>query len=158
MPGAGVLWSDRGSIACGPGSVRRMEVPNHRDLSVAIRFNHMIVPATEKRRSATFLTDILGLPQPVSAGFFEAVALEDGVTVDFADAPSPVPTLHLAFLISEDDFDGVLGRIRERGITYWPDPRRSAENVFNTNDGGRGMYFADPDGHFLEVITRPYGG
>jgi len=26
------------------------------------------------------------------------------------------------------------------------------------NDGGRGVYFLDPSGHGMEIITRPYGG
>ena len=28
----------------------------------------------------------------------------------------------------------------------------------NYDDGGRGVYFPDPDGHLLELITQPYGG
>lgn len=122
-----------------------------------IRFNHTIVPATDKHRSAAFLTEILGLPDATPAGYFLAVGLEDGVTLDYAEPGVPFPPMHVAFLISEQDFDGVLARIRERSLPYWPDPRMSVEGAFNTNDGGRGMYFDDPDGHHLEVITRPYG-
>jgi hypothetical protein len=61
-------------------------------------------------------------------------------------------------LIGEDDFDGVFARIRERRLAYWADPGRSRAGQINHDDGGRGFYFEDPDGHFLEVITRPYGG
>jgi catechol 2,3-dioxygenase-like lactoylglutathione lyase family enzyme len=123
-----------------------------------IRFDHMLVPATDKIRSAAFLAEILGLAEPVPEGFFRSVKLAEGVTLAFAEPGVEFPPLHVAFLITEEDFDGVLARVRERGITYWPDPRQSAENEINTNDGGRGLYFDDPDGHHFEVITRPYGG
>jgi hypothetical protein len=33
----------------------------------------------------------------------------------------------------------------------------SREGEINHEDGGRGMYFVDPNGHRLEVITRRYG-
>jgi catechol 2,3-dioxygenase-like lactoylglutathione lyase family enzyme len=85
------------------------------------------------------------------------VELDNGVSLDFAAADGPIQPQHYAFLISEVDFDAVFGRIRERGLEYWADPGRYRPGEINHNDGGRGVYFADPDGHYLEVITRPYG-
>ena len=64
---------------------------------------------------------------------------------------------HYAFLIDEPDFDAVLGRIEARRLEHWADPARRRADQINHNDGGRGVYFPDPDGHLLEVITRPYG-
>ncbi|MGH3697512.1 MAG: VOC family protein [Pseudonocardiaceae bacterium] len=122
-----------------------------------IRFNHTIVAATDKQRSAAFLTEILGLPDATPAGFFLAVELEDGVTLDYAEPGVPFPSQHIAFLVSEEDFDGILRRIQERGVPHWADPRMSLPGQINTNDGGRGVYFDDPDGHHFEAITRPYG-
>jgi catechol 2,3-dioxygenase-like lactoylglutathione lyase family enzyme len=90
-------------------------------------------------------------------GPFEVVELDNGVSLDFAAADGPIQPQHYAFLISEVDFDAVFGRIREQGLEYWADPRRSRPGEINHNDGGRGVYFPDPDGHYLEVITRPYG-
>ena len=81
----------------------------------------------------------------------------NGVSLDFADAEGPIRPQHYAFLISEADFDAVLSRIRERGLEHWADPMRRRPGEINHNDGGRGVYFPDPDGHYLEVITRPYG-
>jgi len=64
---------------------------------------------------------------------------------------------HYAFLVSEDEFDAIYGRIRERGMQHWADPRGSRPGEINHNDGGRGVYFQDPGGHYLEILTRPYG-
>ncbi|MET1089389.1 MAG: hypothetical protein ABWY04_20080 [Arthrobacter sp.] len=79
------------------------------------------------------------------------------MTVDFATAGRPISSQHYAFLVSEDEFDGIFARIRAQGIPYWADAARTRQQQINHNDGGRGVYFADPGGHFLEAITRPYG-
>jgi len=100
---------------------------------------------------------LFGLPAPVRFGPFEVVELDNGVSLDFAAADGPIQPQHYAFLISAADFDAVIGRIREQGLEYWADPRRCLPGEINHNDGGRGVYFPDPDGHYLEVITRPYG-
>jgi catechol 2,3-dioxygenase-like lactoylglutathione lyase family enzyme len=42
-------------------------------------------------------------------------------------------------------------------MTYWADPARPKPGEINRHYGGRGIYFADPDGHLLEMITKPYG-
>ena len=121
------------------------------------QLNHTIVYSSDRTKSARFLAEILGRPAPVRFGPFEVVELDNGVSLDFAAADGPIQPQHYAFLISEADFDAVFGRIREQGIQYWADPRRSRPGEINHNDGGRGVYFPDPDGHYLEVITRPYG-
>ncbi len=88
---------------------------------------------------------------------FMTVSFDHRVALDFATADRPVSPQHYAFLVSEEDFDGIFARIQAEGIPYWADPARSRPQQINHNDGGRGVYFADPDGHFLEAITRPYG-
>jgi catechol 2,3-dioxygenase-like lactoylglutathione lyase family enzyme len=124
---------------------------------MSVRFNHTIVHSRDKKRSASFLAEILGLPAPSPFGHFMAVALDDGASLDFADDPGQIARQHYAFLIDESDFDPIFARIRERGLDYWADPFKRRPGEINHNDGGRGVYFADPDGHLLEVITRPYG-
>jgi catechol 2,3-dioxygenase-like lactoylglutathione lyase family enzyme len=121
------------------------------------QLNHTIVAARDKYASATFLSEILGLPAPQPFGHFLVVPTGNGVSLDFDDADGDIASQHYAFLISEDEFDEVFARVRERGITFWPNPRRGNEGKINHNDGGRGFYFQDPSGHFLEVLTRPYG-
>lgn len=125
---------------------------------MAAAFNHTIVGATDKRASAAFLADMLGLPEPAPFGPFMAVQLDNGVTLDFIEHDGNIDSAHYAFLITEQDFDDVLGRLQDRGLTYYGDPSHRKPGQINTNDGGRGLYFEDPNGHNLEVITRPYGG
>jgi extradiol dioxygenase family protein len=122
-----------------------------------VQLNHTIVSAHDKHESATFLAAMLGVPAPVPYGPFMVVDVDNDVSLDFLDASGPVTPQHYAFLVSESEFDEIFGRIRERGLTYWADPGRRHEGEINTNDGGRGVYWEDPNGHFLEIITRPYG-
>jgi hypothetical protein len=93
----------------------------------------------------------------VQFGPFEVVELDNGVSLDFAAADAPIQPQHYAFLISEADFEAVFGRICAHGLQFWADPGRYRPGEINRNDGGFGVYFTDPDGHYLEVITRPYG-
>lgn len=122
-----------------------------------IELNHLIVHARDSRASAAFLAEILGRPEPRAFGPFQVVDLDNGVSLDFADSDLEAEIQHHAFLVSEDDFDVIFGRITAKGLPYWPDPRRSREGEINHNDGGRGVYFPDPDGNVLELLTRPYG-
>ena len=124
---------------------------------MAVQLNHTIVNVPDKRESATFLADLLGLPAPTPFGPFLVVELANGASLDFADDHGPQHPQHYAFLVGETEFDEIFGRIKERGLAYWADPGRRRPGEFNTNDGGRGVYWEEPGGHFLEIITRPYG-
>ena len=124
---------------------------------MSVDLNHTIVSCRDQHRSAAFLTEILGLPAATRFGRFLVVATDNGVSLDFAETDAAITSQHYAFLTSEDEFTAIFERITERGIQYWADPRRSRPGEINRNDGGRGVYFADPDGHMMEVITRPYG-
>lgn len=125
---------------------------------MAVTFDHTIVHCRSPERSSSFLAEMLGRPAPGRFGAFWVVGLDNGVSLDFLEAgEGPIPIQHYAFLIGEDDFDEVFGRIRERGLAHWADPYRNQPGEINRRDGGRGVYFEDPDGHLLEVLTRPYG-
>ena len=100
---------------------------------MTVQLNHTIVPAKNSKESAAFLAEVLGLPDPFPFGPFVAVQV-DSLTLDYID-------------VDTDD----------REIPYWADPHASRPQEINTNDGGRGCYFADPSGHWLEILTRPYG-
>jgi catechol 2,3-dioxygenase-like lactoylglutathione lyase family enzyme len=125
---------------------------------VSVQLNHTIVSCRDQQRSAGFLTEILGLPPATRFGHFLVVEVDNAVSLDFADSSGEIAAQHYAFLVGEDEFDAAFGRIRDRGLTYWADPGKSRPGAINHNDGGRGVYFDDPDGHRLEIITRPYGG
>ena len=124
---------------------------------MGVQLNHTIVWCADKVRSAAFLADILGRPAPTRFGPFQVIALDNDVALDFYETKDEIASQHFAFLIDDPGFDAVFARIRARGLAYWADLGKSRTNEINHNDGGRGFYFADPDGHLLEVITRPYG-
>jgi len=124
---------------------------------MAVELNHTIVNVRDKAASAAFYTEILGLPPAGSFGPFAVVEVSNGVSLDLADDHGEVRSQHYAFLVSEPEFDEIFGRIQERGLTYWADPFENEPGEINHNDGGRGVYWKDLDGHKLEIITRPYG-
>ena len=125
---------------------------------MTVQLNHTIVRVRDKREAATFLTEILGLDEPLPYGPFLVVQLSNDVSLDFADDHGPPTPQHYAFLVTESEFDAIFGRIKQRGLPYWADPGKRRPGEYNTNDGGRGVYWEDPNGHVLEIITRPYGG
>ena len=125
---------------------------------MAAKLNHTIVWCHDQEKSAGFLTDILGLPPPRRFMHFLVVDLANEVSVDYLPAESePIALQHLAFLVSEDEFDGALARLRERAAKIWADPAQQQPGRINHYFGGRGVYFEDPNGHLLEIITTPYG-
>jgi hypothetical protein len=132
--------------------------PHAREEVMAVELNHTIVHCTDKEVSAGSLAKLLGVPGPTRYGPFLVVQLGNGVSLDFADDHGAPHPQHYAFLVSEEEFDQIHARIRQRDLTYWADPFHRAEGEINTNDGGRGLYWSDPDGHSLEIITVPYGG
>jgi catechol 2,3-dioxygenase-like lactoylglutathione lyase family enzyme len=125
---------------------------------MTVYFDHHIVPSTDKERAARFYADLLGLPEPREEGPFAAVDLGNDVALYVAGWDSRVTPLHYAFLVSEEEFDACYARLTERGIMHWADPHCRLPHQVNHDDGGRGTYFRDPDGHFVEVLTRRYGG
>ena len=123
---------------------------------MGVQLNHTIVWCRDQQRSATFLAEILGRPQPARFMHFLVVALDNQVSLDFYQTEEPVALQHYAFLIGDEDFDAAFARIRARGLEHWADPARTQPGEINHHFGGRGVYFKDPDGHLLELITRPY--
>ena len=124
---------------------------------MSIKLNHTIVYSKDKNASAKFLAEILGLDAPTRFGIFLEVRLDNDVTLDFAETSGELATEHYAFLVGEKEFDEIFGRIRERVIQFWANPFNNRAGEINTNDGGRGLYFDNPDKHSLEILTRPYG-
>ena len=124
---------------------------------MSIQLNHTIAWCSDQKRSAGFLADILGLPEPRRFYHFLVVDLANNVSIDFFETAEHIAIQHFAFLVSEDEFDASFRRVKEMGLEFWADPARTKPGEINHHDGGRGVYFKDPDGHLLELITRPYG-
>ena len=124
---------------------------------MTVKLNHTIVHARDKRASARFYAEVFGLAEPVAFGPFLDVQTANEVTLAFLETDEEIQVQHYAFLVSEQEFDQIFGRVKARGLPYWADPARSRKGEINRNDGGRGVYFEDPAGNLLEIITRPYG-
>ncbi|MBP2708296.1 VOC family protein [Microbispora sp. RL4-1S] len=123
------------------------------------RLDHTIIHSTDRFASARFLTDLLGAPGPGALGPFATVPLANGVTVDYADEivkPDRIVMQHLAFLVSEEEFDQIWERIKARGLPYWADPGHRDPQRINHRHHGRGVYVDDPDGHAIEFLTHSY--
>lgn len=124
---------------------------------MSVELNHTIVHARDNRESAAFLAGILGLEVGPEWGPFVPVATANGVTLDFASIPAEsIVMQHYAFLVSDAEFDTAFARIQSLGIAYYADPHLKQPGEINHNHGGRGVYFLDPAGHGMEILTRPY--
>jgi hypothetical protein len=124
---------------------------------MAVSLNHTIVAARDGETSARWFAEMFGLDDPVHLPPFWQVSTDNGVGLDFASASEPIGPIHYAFLVSEADFDEIYGRVSDRQLDHWADPRQRHPQTINHNDGGRGVYFLSNDGHYLEILTRPYG-
>ena len=123
---------------------------------MTVTLNHTIIHASDPAATADYYTEILGLPPSFRYGPFIVVQVGE-TSLDFSPAEGDIASRHFAFLVSEPEFDEIFARITDRGIDHWADPYRRQPDQINTRDGGRGVYFPDPDGHLLEILTRPYG-
>ncbi|MFT2019895.1 VOC family protein [Streptomyces sp. 796.1] len=127
---------------------------------MAARLDHTIIHSSDSATSARFLTDLLDAPEPRPFGPFVAVPVDGGLTIDYADfivKPEQIVLQHLAFLVSEAEFDAIYGRVRERRLPYWSEPGHEGPQQINHRSGGRGLYVDDPDGHAIEFLTVSEG-
>ncbi|MDV5146228.1 VOC family protein [Streptomyces sp. SBC-4] len=125
--------------------------------SDAVQLNHTIVHSYDRSLSAHFLADVLGLEVGAPFGPFLPVDLSNGVTLDYyEEKTAPIHPQHYAFLVSDEGFDAMIDRLVGAGVTYYADPGHTEPGKVNGLFGGRGAYFDDPDGHNMEIMTRPY--
>lgn len=124
---------------------------------MTVELNHTLVHVRDIWTAAREVGTVLGLPEPTAYGPFAVLLLDNGASLDFLEDAGEIQAQHYAFLVGEDDFDAIWGRIREQGRRFWADPFRHHPDRINHGDGGRGLYWEGPEGHWLEIITRPYG-
>jgi len=135
----------------------RANVDLDRGGPMSVELNHTIVHVRDRWAAARDVGELLGVPEAEAYGPFAELKLDNGASLDFMDTDGEVHAQHYAFLVGEDDFDLVLGRLKAAGRTWWADPHQRRPKEINHGDGGRGLYWEGPDGHWLEIITRPYG-
>ncbi|MFD4192669.1 MULTISPECIES: VOC family protein [Amycolatopsis] len=123
---------------------------------MTVTFNHTIIAAKDRHESARFFRELLEVAEAPSWGPFVNVMLDGGVLLQFAEPPVEIQMQHYAFLVDDELFDRAYARLVERGIEHWADPQTTRPGEINHEHGGRGVYFKDPAGHAIELITRPY--
>jgi catechol 2,3-dioxygenase-like lactoylglutathione lyase family enzyme len=122
-----------------------------------VTFNHTIIPCRDREETARFYRELFELPEAPSWGPFTNIQMSDGVLIQFAEPPvDEIQMHHYAFLVDDELFDRAYQRLVDQGIAHSADPFGKRPNETNTEHGGRGVYFFDPAGHGLEIITRPY--
>ncbi len=123
---------------------------------MTIELNHTIVPARDKQESARFYERMFGFKCEAPMGHFAPVTIpSQSLTLDFDNRESFQPQ-HYAFKVSEGEFDEIFGRILAANLAYGSEPWTSKNMEINHWNGGRGVYFRDPSGHLLEILTRDY--
>ncbi|SCK44270.1 Glyoxalase/Bleomycin resistance protein/Dioxygenase superfamily protein [Streptomyces sp. WMMB 714] len=125
--------------------------------TTAVQLDHTAVYARDRRLSAEFIAGVLGLEVGAPFGPFLPVDLGNGVTLDYYEKrDEPVQPQHYAFLVPDEQFDSMIARLEASRTTYYADPGHTEPGAINRLFGGRGAYFDDPDGHNMEIMTRPY--
>ena len=119
---------------------------------MTIKLNHTIVPSHDKTESAKFFARIFGLKYESSNSHFDCVHLDESLVFLFDNYES-FESHHYAFKVGEDEFDAIFGRVRDEGIAYGSRPSSQDDMTINHNNGGRGVYFRDANGHSLELLT-----
>jgi catechol 2,3-dioxygenase-like lactoylglutathione lyase family enzyme len=123
---------------------------------MTIELNHTIVPSRDKEESVRFYQRMFGFKYEGPMGHFAPIKIpSQSLTLDFDNRESFQPG-HYAFKVSEEEFDEIFGRIVEADLAYGSEPWTPENGELNHWNGGRGVYFRDPSGHLLELLTRDY--
>jgi hypothetical protein len=124
---------------------------------MSVQLDHFIVSSHTKVASAKLLAEILGVPWAETAfGVFSPVYINDGLTLDFIQTDEDFPVEHYCFRVNQEEFDAILGRIKARGIAYRSTVRGPVDKQVDTQFGGSGIYWNEPDGHQWEMLTVSY--
>src|SRR5262245_26469008 len=123
---------------------------------MSVKLNHTIVHAKDQKKSAKFYAEVFGFAKPRPFGPFLDVETDNEVTLAILETDEEIQVQHYAFLVSDKEFDEIFGRVKARKLDYWADPHQTKKGEINTLFGGRGVYFEDPAGNVLEIITQPY--
>ena len=121
---------------------------------MSLTLNHTIVPSHNKEASAKFFARIFGLEYSGMHSHFAPVRINADTTLDWDDSDH-FEGHHYAFVVSDDQFDAIRDRLTSEGVAYGSGPRTPTDGQINTRRGGRGLYFPDPDGHLMEIMTVP---
>lgn len=122
-----------------------------------IELDHFIVPSHDRVASARRLAGLLGVEYGDTVfGIFSPVYINDGLTLDFIQTEERYPVHHYCFRVDDHEFDRILARLREQGVEFRSKVRGPVDHAVDTQFGGRGVYWNEPDGHQWEMLTVSY--
>ena len=121
--------------------------------------DHTIVHVRDRHAAADHLVTMLDLEPALDHGPFAMVRLGNQAVLAFADSLGRPRTAHFAFLVDAAEFEQITQRLADHCITTYADPGHREKGVDEYRaEGGRGLYWDDPDGNALEILTVPDGG
>jgi len=120
-----------------------------------ITLNHTIIPSHDNVESAKFYEKIFGFEFVKVWGHFAVVKVNQTLTLDFTN-DDKFSSLHYAFKVSEQQFDEILERIKAENVVFGSSPSSVDDGEINNSFDGHGVYFKDPNGHILEIMTKDY--
>ncbi|MBL4836160.1 MAG: VOC family protein [Kordiimonadaceae bacterium] len=130
------------------------------ETALEITLNHTIVPAIDRVVSAKWYEDIFGFEFVKEWGPFAVVKVNSSLVLDFMNTEKGFAHHHYAFKVSDQDFDAIFERIQTQNIRFGSGPFKVSNGKYddkiNHLYGGRGVYFTDPNGHILKIITTDY--
>src|SRR2546430_8338605 len=118
---------------------------------MAIILNHTIVPARDEEASARFFAGIFGLKYEGASGHIAPVRVNETLTLDFDDGDR-FDIHHYAFHVSDVEFDDILKRVQEAGLSYGSDPWNLENKELNSWNGGRGVFFSKQKSAMIESM------
>lgn len=122
-----------------------------------VELDHLLVPSKNALASARQLAELLGVPwSEHGAGPFVPVYLNAGLTLDFDQWSAPVPLIHYAFRVGDDEFATILARLQAARIPYRSQVHGPVDYAVDTAHGGSIVYWNEPDGHQWELLTVSY--
>ena len=125
-------------------------------MSAEITLNHTIIPSLDNVEAAKFYANIFGFDFIKEWGHFAVVKASSTLTLDFVTSEEKISSHHYAFKVNEQQFDEIFERIKSINLAYGSGPDTQDDGEINHLHGGRGVYFKDPSGHVLEMITTDY--
>ncbi|WP_370599869.1 VOC family protein [Pseudomonas nitroreducens] len=124
---------------------------------MSVELDHLLVPAADKLAAARQIAELLDVPWArEGVGPFVPVFVNSGLTLDFDQWEEPFPRLHFCFRVSEAEFDAILARLRDAGIAWRSRVHGPVDHQVDTENGGRILYWNEPDGHQWEILTVSY--
>jgi catechol 2,3-dioxygenase-like lactoylglutathione lyase family enzyme len=118
-----------------------------------ITLNHTIVPSHDNVESAKFYAKIFEFEFLKVWEHFAVVKVNSTLSLDFQTKKN-FSSNHYAFKVNDQQFDEIFERIKADNITFGSGPYSVDDGKINHNYGGRGVYFLDPNGHVLEILTE----